>query len=263
MLTDWTPGKRISALPKFLWIPALIWRNLYFFPGNLADHLKHRDSVSAKEVLRSLALSVEYVFGAGVDGDIAEFGTMSGRTARCLAEAIAKYEGAKRLLLFDSFEGLPEATSVIDKRSLHVRTGIWSVGTCHGVTSEQLFAMCRKHLAESRIAIYEGWFAQTLQTVPADTRFALLHIDSDLYQSALDVLDHCFAHSMIARGAAIHFDDWDCNRADPGYGERRAWAEVVEKYGVEYSDCGQYAWGSRKFIVHSYRGIDPDDSPRS
>jgi hypothetical protein len=58
---------------------------------------------------------------------------------------------------------------------------------------------------------------------------------------------------MVSPGAVIHFDDWDCNRADPGLGERRAWSEAVSKFGIEYSDCGQYGWGSRKVIVHSYR----------
>ncbi|MBI2480931.1 MAG: class I SAM-dependent methyltransferase [Planctomycetia bacterium] len=260
MIFDWTPGERISKLPKLLWWPALIWRNIYFLPHNVKHHIKQRESLAAAEIRKSLALSVTYIHGAGVLGEVAEFGTMTGRTATALAQAVAEYDGAKRLLLFDSFEGLPATQSVIDASSPHVRSGVWSCGTCRGVTSKQLLAMCRKYLPGSHIDIYDGWFSATLPTVPADTRFALLHIDSDLYQSAIDVLDYCFAHRMVSRGAAIHFDDWDCNQADPRYGERKAWAEIVDKFAVEFSDCGQYGWSARKFIVHSYRGMETNDS---
>ena len=71
----------------------------------------------------------------------------------------------------------------------------------------------------------------------------------------MDVLDFCFSHQKVSQGAAIHFDDWDCNRADPHWGERRAWSEIVAKFEMDFSDCGQYGWGSRKFLVHSYRGM--------
>ena len=260
MIFDWTPGERISRLPKPLWLPALIWRNIYFLRQNLRSHRQQRESLAARGIRECLTLSVEYVHGAGVGGDVAEFGTMTGKTAIALAQAVAQFDGSKKLLLFDSFEGLPDTQSEVDKVSPHVRSGVWSSGTCRGVTSNQLRNMCQKHLPPSRIDIYEGWFSDTLATLPAETRLALLHVDSDLYQSAVDVLHHCFARQMISRGAAIHFDDWDCNQADPRFGERKAWAEIVEQFAVEYTDCGQYGWGSRKFIVHSYRGMDTNDS---
>lgn len=259
MAFNWTPGERISKLPKLLWLPALICRNVYFLPQSVQDYFKQRESLVGAEIRKSLTLSVTYIHGAGVDGDVAEFGTMTGRTATALARALNQYDGSKRLLLFDSFEGLPAAESVVDRVSPHVRSGVWSGGTCQGVSSEQLRVMCRKHLPDSQISIHEGWFSDSLPAVPKDTRLALLHIDSDLYQSAMDVLNHCFACRMVSRGAAIHFDDWDCNQADPRYGERKAWAEIVDKFAVEFSDCGQYGWGCRKFIIHSYRGIESDD----
>jgi hypothetical protein len=254
------PGKRISKLPRFLRFPALIWRNIYFLPHNLTNHLRRQDSQNAEEIRKSLTLSVHYIYGAAVCGDVGEFGTMTGRSAAYLAKALSQYDDLRRLLLFDSFEGLPEAQSPVDRSSLHVRAGIWSAGTCRGVTREELLRLCRRYLPDSRIMIYGGWFSETLRVVSDDTRFAMLHIDSDLYQSARDVLEHCFAHRMVSRGAAIHFDDWDCNRADPNCGERRAWSETVEKFSILYSDCGQYGWGARKFIIHSYCGMDADDA---
>ena len=259
MIFDWTPGERISKLPKLLQLPALVWRNLYFFRHNAKNHFRQRETLSDVAIRNSLALSVEYIHGARVQGEVAEFGTMTGKTATALAQSIARYDGSKKLLLFDSFEGLPESQSDIDKSSPHVRSGVWSRGTCQGITSEQLRSMCCKHLPNHRVHVYAGWFSDTLPTVPADTKLALLHIDSDLYQSAVDVLRYCFAHRVVSRGASIHFDDWDCNQADPRYGERRAWSEMVEEFAVEFSDGGPYGWGARKFIVHSYHGLESDE----
>lgn len=254
MMWDWTPGERISKLPRLFRGPALIWRNLYFLPRNLRIAAQERFSLNGKAIRASLELSVEYITHAAVEGDVAEFGTMTGRTAVVLAKSLARHSQTKRLLLFDSFEGLPESQSSVDRESPHVRDGVWTPGACRGLTKKQLSTACRRYLPASRLAIYEGWFSQTLPSVPRSNRLALIHIDSDLYQSAIDVLDFCFAHQMVSRGAAIHFDDWDCNQANPELGERRAWSETVAKFDITFSDCGQYGWGCRKFLVHSYAG---------
>jgi O-methyltransferase len=253
MLCDWTPGRRVSKLPRFLQPPALLARNILRLPQAWRNHRREWHSENAREIRKHLALSVEYVCGADVAGDLAEFGTMTGRTATDLARALAARDSSRRLFLFDSFQGLPEPTSPIDQAAPHVQQGVWTPGACRGISKPQLFRLCRRYLSDDRLLILDGWFADTLPTVPAGTRFALLHIDSDLYQSAWDVLEGCFSRGLVSPGAAILFDDWDCNRADPGCGERRAWSEAVHKFGIEFSDCGQYGWGSRKVLVHSYQ----------
>ena len=59
---------------------------------------------------------------------------------------------------------------------------------------------------------------------------------------------------MLSVGAVVLFDDWNCNRADPRFGERRAWAELSERHAIECDDLGPYGWSGRRFIVHNYRG---------
>lgn len=83
--------------------------------------------------------------------------------------------------------------------------------------------------------------------------YALVHIDSDLYESARDVLNYLFGHRMIAEGALLFFDNWNCNRGSPEFGERRAWSECVVKYRVRYSDEGAYGVFSHRFLIHSYK----------
>jgi hypothetical protein len=218
--------------------------------------------LSRDEVFRALYTAVEYVIGTGVDGHLAEFGTMSGDTACVLAKALGTFGaqwraadiahriGPRNLLLFDSFQGLPAADNEIDASSLHVARGVWSAGTCRGIGPDALARRCSRYLAPERIAIHAGWFADTVPALPDDLRFALLHIDSDLYESARDVLHSLFERRMMSDGAMILFDDWNCNRASPRFGERRAFAETIKRFGLNVTDCGHYGFVSRRFIVH-------------
>ena len=78
----------------------------------------------------------------------------------------------------------------------------------------------------------------------------MVHLDCDLYSSTSEVLEQLFSRKLLAEGSVVCFDDWNCNRSSPRFGQRRAWREAVEKYGVGYSDCGDYAVLGHKFIVH-------------
>jgi hypothetical protein len=225
----------------------------------------------AKEIARTLTLSVQYINSAHVNGDIAEFGTMGGFTARTLAVSMvydqqrqpitdenAGENPFRKLRLFDSFQGLPEITSAVDLASPHVVSGTWSKGGCRVLGPRELRAMVERVLPPHRIEVIEGWFADTVKMLPADTRFALIHFDGDLYQSTIDALTPCFERGFVSEGAVMCFDDWNVNRSIPSYGERRAWAELVERFQIVASHCGDYSSSGTKFIIHSYSGIHPE-----
>jgi hypothetical protein len=245
-------GSRIERLPRVLQPVASLLRPAVASWRERAQ----ANTLPNVERRKNVALAVHYVYDAGVEGDIAEFGTMTGLTAVEMARTIAAYKQPRwverTLHLFDSFEGLPESQATADVESPHVKTGAWSAGTCRGLTADELLARCAKHLPQDRIAVHAGWFKDTMAQLPRETKLGLLHIDSDLYQSAWDVLHHAFSERLIAEGAIILFDDYDCNRASPLYGERRAWEEIVKTFRVEYSDGGAYGSVARKFLVHSY-----------
>jgi len=214
------------------------------------------------DVCKNLVQGVGYCIGAGVEGHISEFGTMSGGTASVLAQSLAfftnTYEfaedahkiGTRKLHLFDSFKGLPQSDNSEDASSPHVLAGVWGEGSCTGISKDQLLTLCSKYLPKDRILIYDGWFSDTLNTIPPQTKFALIHIDCDLYESTLQVLDHCFRNDCLSDGCIIFFDDWNCNHASPKYGERRAWNECLSKYNIKYSDGGDYGIMSHKVIIH-------------
>lgn len=250
---DWRAGRRLRKLPRIIQPFALLYRNL-------VDVLKS-ETLYEEKTKEKLFLGVDYIYSCAVEGDVAEFGTMSGKTSSILARAISingrRYQHVtrepKKLHLFDSFIGLPEAASIVDKESPLVKSGAWGVGTCHGITRKTLEELCGRYLSKNRIVIYDGWFKDTLPWIHKGTKFSMVHIDCDLYQSTIEVLDHLFANQHISEGTAIFFDDYNCNKASPALGERRAWGETIEKYHVEYADCGEYGSAGWKFIVHSYR----------
>lgn len=238
------------------------------------DRFDHLASISRavlsdyakEEICQRLALGVQYVYGMAVEGDIVEFGTMTGQTAVALSVALHEcgqaldgsdrmhgFQRQRNLYLFDSFEGLPAATFGEDKLSPHVSSGVWGRGTCKGLTPQELLDLCARYLDVSRIKIIKGWFKQT---VPEFIKgpLALIHVDGDLYESAMDALDPLFRGGYVSPGAAIYFDDWNCNRASPEFGERKAWADLTKKYNIIYSDEGPYGLACHRFIIHSYSG---------
>jgi hypothetical protein len=250
MYINWFPGKAIARLPYPFQPPAILYRNIL----HLMDRSNYKGSHADEQ--RELSIGVEYVYGARVEGEIAEFGTMSGRTAQIIARAMSKYgrrkANQKQLHLFDSFQGLPKAESEIDKHAPDVKSGIWAEGTCDGISKEQLLRLCARSLPKDKIAIYAGWFKDTLPQVPHNTKFSMLHLDCDLYQSTYEVLNYCFANRVIQEGTVLFFHDWNANRASRTFGERKAWADIVEQFSIAYSHWGYYGWGGARVIVHSY-----------
>lgn len=223
--------------------------------------LKYCKKNIEEDLVKTLTKSVSYVFGMAVEGDIAEFGTMTGKTAVILATAtnynnslyIDDIRGTKKIFYFDSFEGLPEARFDSDKNSHHVKTGIWRKGSCMGLTESRFKEVVSKFISPDSFKVYKGWFKDTLPTVSSTQKFSLIHIDGDLYESAIDVLNNLFSKGQVTEGAVVLFDDWNCNNANPNLGERKAFTEICNKYNVQFSDAGSYGVAAHRFIIHSYK----------
>ena len=219
--------------------------------------------VRRRRIYEALSQGVQYVFNNGVEGDIAEFGTASGFSAYTIARAMAIYRHiyAKRITqfsmppktlhLFDSFHGLPRPRAAVDLASPYVQAGVWQEGTYQVLTEEELVALCASAYDADKVLTYAGWFAETLERIQPQTKFAMLHLDCDLYQSSIEVLEHVFAENRIADGCVVFFDDWNTNRCSPLLGQRRAWRETLDKHRVKFSDCGDYAVLGHKFVVHA------------
>lgn len=232
-----------------------------------SDQLDPITGLSWKETFNAIRLSILHCYDNVVVGDIAEFGTNTGRTAAIIAQAMSTIQhrarqkqklypdrtfSFKRLHLFDSFKGMPKAEHEIDAISPHVTQGSWGEGSLKGVGPEALIKSMSQHLSAEDIIVYDGFFKQTLGCIEPTTRFAFVHVDCDLYQSTAEVLNHIFDHGMVSEGAIILFDDWNCFRARRDAGERRAWDESVTRYNIEHSDFQYYSDSGAKVIIHNY-----------
>jgi len=137
-----------------------------------------------------------------------EFGVFTGGTLRIIAEA----RGGEDVYGFDTFTGLPE-----DWR-LGFPAGTFAVDGLPEVPGAQLV---------------QGLFADTLpaflQTHPGPISF--LHVDGDLYSSAVLVLD--LVGPRLQVGSIIQFDEY-FNFAGWRDHEFKAWEEYVRAHGVEF-----------------------------
>ena len=209
-----------------------------------------------REVEVTLSLSIQWVYENFIEGDIVEFGTATGFSGRVIARAMRFAEAArarKTLHLYDSFEGLPEARSEVDQNSFEFRSGVWAPGTMKALTDVELAAACAKFIGPEHVVTHKGWFSDTVPRLVPGQKFALVHFDGDMYQSTMDAVGGLLKAGAISNGAVICFDDWNCGQADPNYGERRAWRELIAQYGIQSSEWRVYSTMGRSFFIHDYR----------
>lgn len=161
------------------------------------------DQVDEREVTVVLR-ELERVLGAGVAGDVVEFGCYVGTTSVYLADRLASTNHL--LWLYDSFEGLPPKTS-----EDHSPAGEQFVTGELLATKKQLI----KNLTQAHVPmpkITKGWFSDiTEQQVPERIAFAFL--DGDYYHSIKDPLKLIWPR--LSPGATVVVDDY-ANEALPG-----------------------------------------------
>lgn len=171
-----------------------------------------------------------------VDGLFMEFGVRSGRTINHIA--------ARRPNVtvhgFDSFEGLPEAWAgyTMDK------------GAFGGEGIPEV---------ESNVRLHVGWFDETLPTFLSEHTgareqdVAFIHIDSDIYSSAMTILTELAPRfrpgSVIVFNEYFNYPNWKQH-------EFRAWQEFCDDRDVVYE---YLAWGMYEASV-VIRSIGSDRS---
>lgn len=148
------------------------------------------------------------------EGLVLEFGVATGRTLNHFARLLPY----KTIYGFDSFVGLPEDWTSRMRKGFFARSSLPPV---------------RKNCS-----LIQGWFDQTLpEFVKVHTQpVALLHIDSDLYSSAVTILT--LLEKQLAPGTVIVFDEY---MNYPGWqqDEFKAWQEFCTAYNVQYQYIGR------------------------
>jgi len=129
-------------------------------------------------------------------GDVAECGVYKGGTAQLLAMVMAEHgSDASHLHLFDSFEGMPAASD--PSRDYH----------SPGDFSDTSLALVKKRLMPYDFwSIHVGFMPETFGELDANSTFSFVHIDVDIYPSALDCCNWFWPR--LKDGGVFLFDDY-------------------------------------------------------
>ena len=153
---------------------------------------------------------------------------------------------------FDSFEGLPEEAEGVELEGAEWKPGGFSAADQFGVyTFGEVRRRIEEHLGPAHAAKcrwVKGFFSASLTPTLARERglqpALLIDVDVDLYISAVQCLDWCFANGIIVPGTVVYYDDVEVVKADKG-GELRAHAEMTEKYNVTWRHVHDSCWVCR------------------
>lgn len=127
------------------------------------------------QILFSCALQA-----SAIDGDFIECGVYRGGTAMLIQRALrsAQADSDKRLLLFDTFEGMPENAAAGDSYRV-------------GEMSDTSYEAVLKRVSAERVLVFKGRIPDTFASL-RDERFAFAHVDVDIYQSIKDCCEFIY-----------------------------------------------------------------------
>jgi len=127
----------------------------------------------------------------GLEGDIAEFGIFQGGSL----ELLAQHNAHKTVWGIDSFQGLPPAS---DKDNFHKE------GDFKDVDSRAIYGYFK--VCYPNVELLKGFSPKVFESINPYKKFALVHIDVDLYQSVKDGLDYFYPR--MVDGGVILLDDY-------------------------------------------------------
>jgi len=160
--------------------------------GELRDRVSERSLVSSDRlwVLYRLAQQVLHI-----EGDFVECGVYKGGTAFMFADILSHSSNSakRRLRLFDTFGGMPETDTDVDKHD-------------PGDFSDTSLSDVRDFVGtHDFIDWHKGFIPDSFKEVEWQS-IAFLHIDLDIKKSILDTLDQLY--QKITPGGIIVFDDY-------------------------------------------------------
>jgi Macrocin-O-methyltransferase (TylF) len=147
--------------------------------------------------LYALTLNINQVMQDGVPGDFAEIGVYRGNSAAVLAHYARRH--GRSIFLFDTYEGF-------EQRDL---AGI-DAGKLHEFADTSI-AFVKQNVGDDSVTYVKGYFPETVTDDIAQRRFAVVHLDCDLYAPMKAGLE--FFYDRLSPGGMIIIHDY----ANPGW----------------------------------------------
>lgn len=183
------PGWRLREEVRLWWC-----RLPFTSPRGL---VKHYTMIPTPRLVQ-LEASARRVASRGIEGEAVECGCAEGGSAALLALTLDRVGSAKKVYLYDTFEGLPEPT---ENDPASARR--W-VGKCKG-SLEDVKGLFDDLGISPRAVFVKGRFESTLPQQAPD-RIALLHLDGDWYESTKHCLEALW--DRVSPGGIMQVDDY-------------------------------------------------------
>jgi hypothetical protein len=169
-------------------------------------------TMTAPEKLNALILAVRYVVRYRIPGDIVECGVWRGGSMQAVARTLIEAgDTARRLHLYDTFEGMPPPTDrdrrhdgrfAVELLATNARdSGVWAVATLDDVKE----AMRETGYPQENIHYHQGRVEETIPAVMPD-QVSILRLDTDWYESTRHELEHLYPR--LTPGGVLLLDDY-------------------------------------------------------
>lgn len=139
-----------------------------------------------------------------VPGDFVETGVWRGGASIFARAVLDAYDGRDRLVwCCDSFAGLPAPSKEphpTDATDCH-----HTFAALAAPLPEVRANFLRYRISTDRVRFVEGWFEDTLPTLPV-TQIAVLRLDGDMYGSTITALTNLYP--KVSQGGAVIVDDY-------------------------------------------------------
>lgn len=139
-----------------------------------------------------------------VEGDVVECGIGQGHSLLQFALLVKDEMKGRKLWGFDSFEGFPEPSEE-DRSPRNPRKGDWGDTSVRDVLDLLSDAGLDSQFILSQVTLVRGFFEESLAKYRG-SGIALLHIDVDLYDSYLTVLEQFYP--QVVQGGVVLFDEY-------------------------------------------------------
>jgi hypothetical protein len=141
----------------------------------------------------SLVLNLRQILDEGIEGDFAELGVWKGNSAAILAHFAARSK--RKLFLFDTFSGFDERDLVgYDKSKPRD-------------FADTSLEYVQENVGHPELTSYlKGYFPDTISDDIRQAKFAVVHLDCDLYEPMKAALE--FFHPRMPTGAMLILHDY-------------------------------------------------------
>jgi O-methyltransferase len=161
------------------------------------QNFKIQENMNTSEQLEKTVELLLTIIENNIDGDVVEFGCHLGETSKYLMKTLLETNSAKKLFIFDSFEGLPETTE-FDQNT--------TFGPNDLKSSEELLI---NNFLQNELPvpiIHKDWFENVPHyKVPQKVSFALF--SGKFYKSIYNSFEKVF--DKVSNGGIILIEDYD------------------------------------------------------